>query len=141
MDKQSSVALGWLVAALCAGQGCQRVPMTACDRLAGIWRGVRVEATPGSDPDAVRVMSEVVRAERWRITRISPSSMQRERANENYGRAPGDPLYVQSATGSVCNVELRTQDTHRRMTYTLLADGMLQVRGENNWMIQVFQRY
>lgn len=127
------------LAALALG-ACQRGAMGPCDRIVGNWRGVGVEATPGSDPDAVRVLSEVVRGERYRITRISPSSMQRERANEQYGRAPGDPLYIDREADGACYVTLRTRETQRRLTFAVGAGGNMTVRGESPWAVQVFQR-
>ena len=108
-----------------------------CARIVGTWQGVRAVADPGRDPNAVAVMDEVVRNERWRITRVTPAGFQRERRAHRGGRPVGDAMYVHQERAGLCVMRLADQRTVR---FELQRDGTLSVRAADGWFASVFRR-
>lgn len=105
----------------------------ACSRLVGTWQGDGVVTDGGQDPEAVRVVDEVMREERWRITRVLPNALQRERVGAA-GRAVGEAMYVTRETRDVCALEIRGERQRTRsVAFTVRSDSQADVNSSDSW--------
>ena len=79
--KRGSVAFCVTMALAAVSGGCSHGGTSngACSRIIGGWAGDGVVADGGQDPEAIRTVSDVMREEHWRITRVIPIALQRER--------------------------------------------------------------
>lgn len=112
----------------------------ACGRIIGVWRGEGIRADAGADPEAVRVMTEVMRGERWRITKVTPTGLQRERVPAYGGRPIGEAMYVREDSPTRCVVELRVRGGGTRtMTFEPHGDGTMAVHTQGGWFTMVFR--
>lgn len=139
-----ALALAGAFGALTVGGACRPTTGAAdpCTRTHGTWvgHGVLMQDDAGRDPDAVRIASEVVRAERWRITGVTPLAMQRERAGLAGGRVVGEAMYLRRNGDGRCEVELATAIGPRAVVLTPRADGTLVVRTQGGWYDAVYRR-
>ena len=131
-----------VLVALASSLGCSRpaTPTGVCDRLPGMWTGDGLEADGGQDPDALRVMTEVVRAEQWRLTRVLPTAMQRERVGASGGPLVGDALYIRENSATRCVVEITNPRGSRTMTMTPRPDGRLEAHTAGAWFNALYRR-
>jgi hypothetical protein len=105
-----------------------------------MWHGESLRADPGSDPDAVRVMTEVIRGEQWRITSVVPGAMQRERVGAEGGSPIGEAMYVQTNAPDRCIVELQARHSGRRLTLTVRGADTLESRADGSWFTAIYHR-
>jgi hypothetical protein len=105
----------------------------ACSRLVGTWQGDGVVTDGGQDPEAVRVVDEVMREERWRITRVLPNAFQRERIGAA-GRAIGEAMFVTRESRDVCTLEIRgDRQRTRTVVFAVRSDSQLDVNSSDSW--------
>jgi hypothetical protein len=133
----------WLasVALVVIVEGCgRRGPVGACARITGTWNGIDAVADGGQDPSALEVAANVVRNERWRITRVTDTGMQRERVSQVNGHVVGEAMYVREDGPSRCVVDLTTASGPRPMVFVPRADGTLEVRANDGWYTQRLRR-
>jgi hypothetical protein len=106
----------------------------ACARIVGSWQGDGIAADGGQDPEALRVVDEVMREERWRISRVLPNALQRERVGAAGGRAVGEAMYVTRETPTECAVEIRgDQQRTRAVRFTVRSDSQVDVDSSDSW--------
>ena len=108
-----------------------------------MWQGegLVIEGDAGRDPDAVRVVTEMLRSERWRITRVTPNAMQRERQGMIGGAPVGEAMYLRENAAGRCVVELQTpRSGARTITLTPHADGTLDVYQQGGWYTARYRR-
>jgi hypothetical protein len=105
----------------------------ACSHIVGTWQGDGIAADGGQDPEALRVVAEAMREEQWRITRVLPNALQRERVGAG-GRARGEAMYVTREDRNVCAVEIRgEQQRTRSVQFTVRSETQLDVTSSDSW--------
>ena len=131
----ASIALA--AVSLVAASGCSRGSGSsngACQRIVGMWQGDGITANGGQDPEAIRVVNDVMREEQWRITRVTPTGLQRERMGAAGGRASAEAMYVTAESQTACAVEIRDRDQHTRTArFEVHADGHVDVTASDSW--------
>lgn len=121
--------------------GCERGTRGPCSRVVGTWQGANIEPEPGRDPEAARVLRELLRDETWRITRVTSSGLQRERTDLAGGRPIAEPMFVREEAQGHCVVEVRgVRGARSIVTLTPRADGTLAARTEGNWYTAIYRR-
>ena len=93
---------------------------TACELALGSWRGDDVDTTE-TDPGALAIAREAIRAQRWRITESTLES------REGEGRLTRETLRIVAADTERCDVEATLGDRSRRLNYGVNADGRLRI--------------
>lgn len=132
-----------MTAALFLGCGRSSGATDPCTRTHGVWQGesILIEGDAGRDPDAVRVVTEMIRGERWRLVRVTPNAMQRERQGLAGGPPVGEAMYLTENANGRCVVELRTpHNGTRAITFTPHNDGTLDVLQQGGWYTARFRR-
>jgi hypothetical protein len=104
-----------------------------------MWQGNGVIADGGQDPEAVRVVSEAMSAEQWRITRVLDDSYQRERVGLAGGQPVADALYVVRETPDECVVEIRDRRV-RTLDFHVRSDDRVEVKPSDAWYSLVLQK-
>lgn len=107
----------------------------ACGRIVGGWVGDGIVADGGQDPEAIVVVDGVMRQEEWRLTRVLPIALQRERIGAAGGRVASEALYIVEERTDVCVVELRGEQGARTRTLSFRprSDGRLDVQPSDAW--------
>jgi hypothetical protein len=106
---------------------------TACERALGTWVGDDVD-TRETDPAALAVARDAIRAQHWRITENTFES------REPSGRVTRESSRVTSADRDRCEVELTLGDRSRRLNYALLPDGRLRIAATGGSVGMILRR-
>ena len=118
---------------------CRREPTpppdrrTACERGLGTWIGDDVD-TRETDPSALALAREAIRAQHWRITEDTLES------HEGSGRVTRESLRIVTATPDRCDVEVTLGDRVRRLNFAVLADGRLRIATNGASVAMVLRR-
>ncbi len=131
-------AVGVMVALAAGASGCSRgagPSRGACGRIVGSWVGDGIVADGGQDPEAIAVVDGVMREEEWRITRVIPIALQRERVGAAGGRVASEALYIVEERSDLCVVEIRGAQGVRTRTLRFhpRSDGRLDVQPSDAW--------